>query len=32
MRARKATLAAAVRSDVSPAIGIEPQVQLRLAI
>jgi phosphoribosyl 1,2-cyclic phosphodiesterase len=31
-RARKATLAAAVRSDVSPAIGIEAPTQLRLAI
>jgi phosphoribosyl 1,2-cyclic phosphodiesterase len=31
-KARKATLAAAVRSDVSPAIGIEAPSQLRLAI
>jgi phosphoribosyl 1,2-cyclic phosphodiesterase len=31
-KARKATLAAAVRSDVSPAIGVEAPSQLRLAI
>lgn len=31
-KARRATLAAAVRSDVSPAIGIEVPSQLRLAI